>query len=59
VPETLATYSNLDAITGYAQHGFPWRSTPTRPSPCGPPGTEDTIDQTSLVLDDDIPLAVS
>jgi hypothetical protein len=57
VPETLATYSNLDAITGHAQQGFPG-AVPTRSSPCGPLATEDTIDRTSLVPGD-ITLAVS
>lgn len=49
---TLATYSNLDAITGYAQHSFDISAFAGQTVTLRFTGSEDNIDQTSFVLDD-------
>jgi hypothetical protein len=49
---TLATYSNLSAISGYAQHGFDLSAYAGQTVTLKFTGTEDNIDQTSFVLDD-------
>ena len=49
---TMATYSNLDAITGYAQHTFSLAPYAGQTITLKFTGTEDSIDQTSFVLDD-------
>jgi hypothetical protein len=49
---TLATYSNLDAISGYAQHSFDLSAYAGQTVTLKFTGAEDSIDQTSFVLDD-------
>jgi hypothetical protein len=49
---TLATYSNLNAVTGYAQHSFSLAAYAGQTVTLKFTGTEDNIDQTSFVLDD-------
>ena len=49
---TLATYSNLDAISGYAQHSFDLSPYAGQAITLKFTGSEDSIDQTSFVLDD-------
>ncbi len=49
---TLATYSNLDAISGYAQHSFNLSAYAGQTVTLKFTGTEDNIDQTSFALDD-------
>ncbi|HJP73389.1 MAG TPA: putative Ig domain-containing protein [Pseudonocardiaceae bacterium] len=49
---TLATYSNLNAISGYAQHSFNLSAYAGQTVTLKFTGAEDSIDQTSFVLDD-------
>jgi hypothetical protein len=49
---TLATYSNLNAITGYAQHSFSLAPYAGQPVTLKFTGSEDSVDQTSFALDD-------
>lgn len=49
---TLATYSNLNAVTGYTQHSFDLSAYAGQTVTLKFTGTEDNIDQTSFVLDD-------
>ena len=49
---TVATFSNLNAITGYAQHTFSLASFAGQTVTLKLTGTEDSIDQTSFVVDD-------
>jgi hypothetical protein len=49
---TLATYSNLNAITGYAQHTFSLAPYAGQAITLKFTGSEDSVDQTSFVLDD-------
>jgi len=49
---TLATFSNLNAVTGYVQHSFSLASFAGQTVTLKFTGTEDSIDQTSFVLDD-------
>ncbi len=49
---TLGTFSNLNANTGYAQHSFSLASFAGQTVTLKFTGTEDSIDQTSFVLDD-------
>jgi hypothetical protein len=52
VLSTLGTFSNLDAVTGYVQHGFSLAAFAGQTVTLKFTGTEDSIDQTSFVLDD-------
>jgi hypothetical protein len=52
VLSTLATLSNLDAVTGYVQHSFSLAAFAGQTVTLKFTGTEDSIDQTSFVLDD-------
>ena len=52
VLSTLATYSNLNHITGYAQHSFSLASYIGQSVTLKFTGTEDASLQTSFVLDD-------
>jgi hypothetical protein len=52
VLSTLATYSNLNAITGYAQHSFSLSSYAGQTVTLKFTGTEDNSYQTSFVVDD-------
>ena len=49
---TLGTFSNLNAITGYAQHTFSLASFAGQTVTLKFTGAEDSIDQTSFVVDD-------
>ncbi|HEV2345901.1 MAG TPA: hypothetical protein VGS97_17515 [Actinocrinis sp.] len=49
---TLATYSNLNHNTGYAQHAFSLASYAGQSVTLKFTGSEDSVDQTSFVLDD-------
>jgi len=49
---TLGTFSNLDAIAGYAQHSFSLAPYAGQTVTLKFTGSEDSIDQTSFVLDD-------
>lgn len=49
---TLATYSNLDALNGYAQHTFSLSPYAGQTVTLKFTGSEDSIDQTSFVVDD-------
>jgi hypothetical protein len=49
---TLGTFSNLDAIAGYAQHSFSLAPYAGQTVTVKFTGAEDSIDQTSFVLDD-------
>ena len=49
---TLATYSNLDAATGYTQHTFDLSAYAGQTITVKFTGTEDYTKQTSFVLDD-------
>ena len=49
---TLATYSNLNAISGYAQHSFNLSAYAGQTVTLKFTGAEDSIDQTSFALDD-------
>jgi hypothetical protein len=49
---TLGTFSNLNAVTGYAQHTFSLASFAGQTVTLKFTGTEDSIDQTSFVVDD-------
>jgi len=49
---TLSTFSNLNAVTGYVQHSFSLASFAGQTVTLKFTGTEDSIDQTSFVLDD-------
>jgi hypothetical protein len=52
VLSTLATFSNLDAVNGYVQHGFSLASFAGQAVTLKFTGSEDNIDQTSFVVDD-------
>ncbi len=52
VLSTMATFSNLNAVTGYAQHSFSLAAFAGQTVTLKFTGTEDSIDQTSFVLDD-------
>jgi hypothetical protein len=49
---TLATFSNLDALNGYAQHTFSLSPYAGQTVTLKFTGSEDSIDQTSFVVDD-------
>jgi Putative Ig domain len=49
---TLATFSNLDAVSGYVQHSFSLAAFAGQAVTLKFTGTEDNINQTSFVLDD-------
>lgn len=49
---TLGTFSNLNAVTGYAQHTFSLASFAGQTVTLKLTGAEDSIDQTSFVVDD-------
>jgi hypothetical protein len=49
---TLATYSNLNAVSGYAQHSFSLNTYAGQAITLKFTGSEDSVDQTSFVLDD-------
>ena len=49
---TLATYSNLDHATGYARHTFSLAGYAGQTVTVKLTGTEDSVDQTSFVVDD-------
>jgi hypothetical protein len=49
---TLGTFSNLNAVTGYAQHSFSLAQFAGQTITLRLTGAEDSIDQTSFVVDD-------
>jgi hypothetical protein len=52
VLSTLGTFSNLDAVTGYVQHSFSLAAFAGQTVTLKFTGTEDSIQQTSFVVDD-------
>jgi len=49
---TLATYSNLNAASGYTQHSFSLSAYAGQSVTLKFTGSEDSVDQTSFVIDD-------